>query len=111
MRRHADHGRDDHIEEDAGHDRHHEPSADADRRHLTAALIVGFMVAEVTTGVVASSLALISDAGHMRADAVAARGARLVLTPRASGGTWVAPWGGSLRSRCSRRDQQEDFGE
>ncbi len=46
---------------------------DADRRHLTGALllIVGFMVAEVVIGLVAQSLALISDAGHMLTDAAA----------------------------------------
>jgi cobalt-zinc-cadmium efflux system protein len=45
----------------------------ADARRLGAAfiLIVGFMVAEVVAGIVASSLALLSDAGHMLTDAVA----------------------------------------
>ena len=54
-----------------GHD--HAPSAGADRRYLRAALvlIVGFMAAEVVVGVLASSLALISDAGHMLTDAAA----------------------------------------
>jgi len=46
-------------------------SADADRRCLTIALllIVGFMVFEVVVGIVAHSLALLSDAGHMLTDA------------------------------------------
>ncbi|OBR99182.1 MULTISPECIES: cation diffusion facilitator family transporter [Mycobacterium] len=46
-------------------------SADADRRWLAIALvlIVGFMAAEVVVGVLAHSLALISDAGHMLTDA------------------------------------------
>ena len=46
-------------------------SAEADRRWLATALvlIVGFMVAEVVVGVMAHSLALISDAGHMLTDA------------------------------------------
>ena len=35
------------------------------------ALILGFMVVEITAGVVASSLALLSDAGHMLTDAAA----------------------------------------
>jgi cobalt-zinc-cadmium efflux system protein len=53
----------------AGHS--HGVSADADRRYLLAALtlIAAFMVGEVTVGVLAGSLALISDAGHMLTDA------------------------------------------
>ncbi|WP_327585163.1 cation diffusion facilitator family transporter [Nonomuraea sp. NBC_00507] len=48
-------------------------SADADRRYLggALALIVAFMAIEVVIGVIAQSLALISDAGHMLTDAVA----------------------------------------
>ncbi len=55
---------------DHGH-AHGHASADADRRWLTGALavIVAFMVGEVTAGVVAGSLALISDAAHMLTDA------------------------------------------
>jgi cobalt-zinc-cadmium efflux system protein len=51
----------------------HAISADADRRYLTAALIliVGYMVVEVVVGVIAHSLALITDAGHMLTDAAA----------------------------------------
>jgi cobalt-zinc-cadmium efflux system protein len=47
--------------------------SDADARRLAGAfaLIVGFMVAELVAGIVGSSLALISDAGHMLTDAVA----------------------------------------
>jgi cobalt-zinc-cadmium efflux system protein len=54
-----------------GHDHSHAISADADRRYLTVALvlILGFMVFEVVVGIVAHSLALISDAGHMLTDA------------------------------------------
>jgi cobalt-zinc-cadmium efflux system protein len=46
-------------------------SADADRRYLTIALvlIVGFMLFEVIVGIVAHSLALLSDAAHMLTDA------------------------------------------
>lgn len=46
-------------------------SEDADRRYLAIALalLVGFMLVEVVVGIVASSLALISDAGHMLTDA------------------------------------------
>ncbi len=55
------------------HDHAHGVSPDADRRRLAIALalIVGFMVAEVVLGIVASSLALLSDAAHMLTDAAA----------------------------------------
>ena len=54
-----------------GHD--HGPSANADRRLLLVAfgLIVGFMAVEVVVGLLASSLALVADAGHMLTDAAA----------------------------------------
>ncbi len=54
------------------HDHSH-LSRTADRRALTIALtlIVAFMIAEVVAGAVASSLALLSDAAHMLADAAA----------------------------------------
>lgn len=57
-----------------GHAGHaHAVNADADRRLLAVALllIVGFMVAEVSVGLVARSLALVADAGHMLTDAAA----------------------------------------
>src|SRR5271163_1947288 len=55
----------------AGHS--HGASADADHRKLTVALglIVAFMAVEVAAGVIAHSLALLSDAAHMLADAAA----------------------------------------
>ncbi|EGX59033.1 putative cation transporter [Streptomyces zinciresistens K42] len=55
----------------AGH--HHGVQADADRRYLSAALVLitAFMAVEVTVGLLARSLALISDAGHMLTDAAA----------------------------------------
>ena len=51
----------------------HVHAADADARRLGAALalIVAFMVAEVVAGILADSLALLSDAAHMLTDAVA----------------------------------------
>ncbi len=51
----------------------HGPSPDADVRWLAAAgaLIVAFMVGEVAAGLVAHSLALLSDAAHMLTDAAA----------------------------------------
>ncbi|MGC1851467.1 MAG: cation diffusion facilitator family transporter [Solirubrobacterales bacterium] len=56
----------------AGHT-HGVASADADRSKLriALALILGFMAAEVVTGIVANSLALLSDAAHMLTDAAA----------------------------------------
>jgi cobalt-zinc-cadmium efflux system protein len=64
--RHAHgHGHDD------GHGHSHAPSPDADRRWLGIALglILAFMVVEVVAGVLADSLALLSDAAHMLTDA------------------------------------------
>jgi cobalt-zinc-cadmium efflux system protein len=51
----------------------HSVARDADKRYLiiTLALLIGFMVAEVIIGIIVSSLALISDAGHMLTDAAA----------------------------------------
>jgi cobalt-zinc-cadmium efflux system protein len=70
------------------HDHHsHAPSPDADRGPLTLALVLiaGFMVVEVVAGVVAGSLALLSDAAHMLTDAgaigLALVAARLALRP------------------------------
>jgi cobalt-zinc-cadmium efflux system protein len=57
-----------------GHGGHsHAVSADASRRPLAIALglILGLMLLEVAVGLVADSLALISDAAHMLTDAVA----------------------------------------
>ena len=65
-------GRD--AEGGSGHAGHaHGVSADADAGKLTIALglIVGFMAIEVVVGVLAHSLALLSDAGHMLTDAAA----------------------------------------
>ncbi|MDP9866785.1 MULTISPECIES: cation diffusion facilitator family transporter [Streptosporangium] len=54
-----------------GHGHGHGHGADSDRRYLAAALalLVVFMAAEVVIGLVANSIALISDAGHMLTDA------------------------------------------
>ncbi|MFE2547075.1 cation diffusion facilitator family transporter [Streptomyces sp. NPDC059355] len=79
--RHAphDHGHDHAAGHDHGHGgqgghggHSHGVSADADRRWLAIALgLIGtFMAIEVVIGVVAQSLALISDAAHMLTDAV-----------------------------------------
>ncbi len=55
----------------AGHDHaHHRAGADNQRRVFRAMLLTGgFMLAEVAGGIVAGSLALIADAGHMLTDA------------------------------------------
>jgi cobalt-zinc-cadmium efflux system protein len=60
-----------HSPSHAGHT--HGVSGDADSKRLVwaLALILGFMAAEVTAGIVANSLALLSDAAHMLTDAVA----------------------------------------
>lgn len=81
------HGPHDHAHGDphAGHS--HAPSADADRRWLTVALalIAGFMGVEVVAGLLAGSLALLSDAAHMLTDAasiaLALFAARLAARP------------------------------
>ena len=55
------------------HGHHHHDHGAADSRALTTALslILTFMVAEVVAGILAHSLALLSDAGHMLTDAAA----------------------------------------
>jgi cobalt-zinc-cadmium efflux system protein len=69
-------------------------AGDADRRWLTAALalIVTFMAGEVSVGIIAGSLALLSDAAHMLTDAVAIALAltavRLAARPAAGGYTY-----------------------
>ena len=50
---------------------HHGREADQSALKTALALILAFMVAEVAVGVVASSLALLSDAAHMLTDAAA----------------------------------------
>jgi len=71
----------------AGHAHSHAPAPDADRRWLAIALglIVGFMVLEVAAGLLADSLALLSDAAHMLTDAgsiaLALVAARLAARP------------------------------
>jgi cobalt-zinc-cadmium efflux system protein len=70
---------------------HHGPSRETERGalKLALALIVAFMLAEVTAAVLASSLALLSDAAHMLTDAAALAlslvAARLATRP--AGGT------------------------
>ena len=71
------------------HHHDHGPSHDADRRWLAVALgiIAAFMVVEVVAGILADSLALLSDAAHMLTDAAAIAlalvAARLAARPAA----------------------------
>jgi cobalt-zinc-cadmium efflux system protein len=61
-----------HDDADGGHAGHsHVVSADADQRWLAGALtlIVAYMAGEVVVGLIAHSLALLSDAAHMLTDA------------------------------------------
>lgn len=74
----------------------HPPGPDADRRFLRAALalLAAFVVAEVVIAVTASSLALLSDAGHMLADIGAIGGAlwAIRLAARPPAGAWTFGW-------------------
>jgi cobalt-zinc-cadmium efflux system protein len=56
-----------------GHDHEHRVAGARDRRWLLAALgvVLAFMAAEVVAGLLAHSLALLADAGHMLTDAAA----------------------------------------
>jgi cobalt-zinc-cadmium efflux system protein len=65
------HATDARAESGGSHGHSHGMSADADKKWLTLSLIliVGFMAAEVVVGIIAGSLALITDAGHMLTDA------------------------------------------
>ena len=77
-----------------GHAHSHAPSPGADRRWLRVALalILAFMAAEVVAGVLAGSLALLSDAAHMLTDAgaigLALVAARLAARPPGGGYTY-----------------------
>jgi len=108
---HADHDR---HQRDEGHAAHgagghaghsHGVSADADRRLLATALalIVGFMVAEVTVGLVARSLALVADAGHMLTDAAAIAVALVAMRLAARPARGSYTYGLKRVSRSSRR--------
>ena len=79
---------------DHGHGHHHGVDPAADRRWLgvALALIVAFMVVEIAAGIVAGSLALLSDAAHMLTDAgaigLALVAARLAARPAAGSFTY-----------------------
>lgn len=83
----------DHRHHGHSHGHTHAVSADADRRWLAVALaiIAGFMAVEVVAGILAGSLALLSDATHMLTDA-GALGLALVaarLAARPPGGNFT----------------------
>ncbi len=75
----------------AGHHAHEHVTAD--RRSLAGALalIVGFLAAEIVVGIVASSLALLADAGHMVTDAAALALAFVAVgvANRPASGSWT----------------------
>ena len=82
------------------HGHHHaasHPSGVRDRRLLAVslALLLAFMVAEVVFGILASSLALLADAGHMLTDAAALALALVAasLARRPAGGRWTFGFG------------------
>jgi cobalt-zinc-cadmium efflux system protein len=77
------------------HDHAHGVTPDADRRRLAVALalIGGLMVAEIVAGLFASSLALLSDAGHMLTDAAAIGLALVALRLAARPPTRVMTYG------------------
>jgi cobalt-zinc-cadmium efflux system protein len=74
------------------HDHHHHPRT-SDRRALTVALVLiaTFMAAEVVVGLVAGSIALLADAGHMLTDALALAAALVAarLATRRPSGPWT----------------------
>ena len=75
------------------HGHHHgvSPTADRGKLRLALGLILGFMVVEVVAGVLADSLALLSDAAHMLTDAgaIGARARRLGLAARPPSGRFT----------------------
>ena len=81
---------------DHGHQHEHRIGADADRRYLTGALVllVAFMLGEVVVAVLAGSLALLSDAGHMLSDVGAILAAlwAMRLAARPAAGAWTFGW-------------------
>ncbi|WP_045825003.1 cation diffusion facilitator family transporter [Williamsia herbipolensis] len=89
-----DHG---HAHGAGGHGGHtHGASADSDKRWLSGALavIVVFMAGEVVVGVIAGSLALLSDAAHMLTDAASIALAlwAIALAARPAAGRMTFGW-------------------
>src|SRR5215216_287322 len=76
----------------AHHSHHHVPTGNSRRLGVALGLILAFMVGEVVAGVLADSLALLSDAAHMLTDAgaiaLALVAARLAAKPPGGGYTY-----------------------
>jgi cobalt-zinc-cadmium efflux system protein len=74
------------------HHHHHAPTGDSRRLGLALGLILSFMAVEVVVGILADSLALLSDAAHMLTDAgaiaLALVAARLAARPARAGFTF-----------------------
>jgi cobalt-zinc-cadmium efflux system protein len=89
-----------------GHGGAHDHGRASDRRAIAIALglIAAFMVGEVAAGIVAGSLALLADAGHMLTDAAALAAALVAsrLATRPARGQWTFGFG-RLRSLPRRR--------
>jgi cobalt-zinc-cadmium efflux system protein len=79
------------------HDHGDRPTGAGDRKllALSLGLLVAFMAAEVVLGILASSLALLADAGHMLTDAAALALALAAasLAARPPGGRWTFGFG------------------
>ena len=75
----------------ASHHGHDHAAADRRSLAIALALIVGLLAAEIVVGVVASSLALLADAGHMVTDAAALALALVAagVARRPAGGRWT----------------------
>jgi cobalt-zinc-cadmium efflux system protein len=75
----------------AGHHGHDHVGADRRSLAVSLALIVGLLVAELVVGLVASSLALLADAGHLVTDVAALALAFVAagLAYRPAGGSWT----------------------
>jgi cobalt-zinc-cadmium efflux system protein len=73
------------------HDHDHRPDADRRSLAIALALIVAFLIAEVTGAVIAGSIALLADAGHMLTDAGALAFALFAATlaSRPAQGRWT----------------------
>src|SRR4051794_41570114 len=91
----------------SGHHHHHGGTQDGTGRlALALGLLLGLMAAEVAAGVIADSLALLSDAAHMLTDAAALALAllavRLPRPPARRGGGHSPPRPGDLSGRPHR---------
>jgi len=80
---------------DTNHVHAHDHSGDRRRLALALALILAFMGGEIAAGIVAHSLALLADAGHMLTDAAALTAALVAATlaARPARGAWTFGFG------------------